>query len=748
MVELLSGNMIELFPGDLFDNQYVLVQKIGASKLTEVWQASHGNRQVALKTFAAVGEKGQKLALEEFAKACKLDHPHLLKPVNYGVYKNQPYTVAPFYKQGAVSKRAGDLTEKELAVVFNHISSALNYLHTQSYAIVHLGVHPNNFLMDENGNYRLSDYAWSRRLRRICLQNALSNKDVQNKAASLNYCPPEYFTAAENDLAPRRKADVWGLGASMHELAAGRTPFPEKGGRALQQSAPVPELFTKKYSKGLKDLIKTCLNPDPHLRPTAHLVESWSSNYLNNGSWDLKSGTLETFFEETRKKRTFFFGSVVAVALLIFSTLSFLFFFNAPQLDFSINSNLSQTVELQNSLNTPISFQNKSKTMDSFSWRITDEAGEMIEMETFEFNYLFPKPGVYTVLLTGRENETKRSVQKKLKILSTSEYEALVKDRLKNILYRLPTAKRQHALLLELKSMMTDKAAFFLDNNNTQVYALRDKKPDLESLQLDFDEFGQLKYIAINSSVLDTTTLSALDENTSNDIALLTNEALPDFTGNVISDDFPDRSTDGADRKPILKKEETPPRKKKSSSERAETPLENNTVPAPRASPGRSSELTFELAKKAKLQMATSGLFSSCNNMVATNKVSITISTTQKIILEELILFANLNGKVKIRIESDGPQNRSASFSHNLQSANAKGKTINEFFLHSLPLKGMESYVMIPGESYRLTLESANENQPFGDSQNCYLNRIKNKDLSIVFTENHVLFDLKYQIGS
>ena len=42
--------------------------------------------------------------------------------------------------------------------------------------------------------------------------------------------------------------------------------------------------------------------------------------------------------------------------------------------------------------------------------------------------------------------------------------------------------------------------------------------------------------------------------------------------------------------------------------------------------------------EKAKLQMATSGLFSSCDNMVAANNVSITISTTQKIILEELLI--------------------------------------------------------------------------------------------------------------
>ena len=89
--------MLNLEPNTFFDNKFVLVRRIGVGGFAEVWQVRRESGFVqALKIFNRLDREGLNIAREEFTKVYDLRHQRLLKPDDYGVYRNHPYLVLPY----------------------------------------------------------------------------------------------------------------------------------------------------------------------------------------------------------------------------------------------------------------------------------------------------------------------------------------------------------------------------------------------------------------------------------------------------------------------------------------------------------------------------------------------------------------------------------------------------------------------------------------------------------------------------
>ncbi len=274
---------------ELFDNRYRLVKRLSDEGVTaDVWLAidtftlekkiddeddtggvavEDSGTRVAIKIYRpknALDVEGESLFVKEFKTAYNCQHENLLTPTGYGIAIDIPYLVMPYCSKGSVENLVGKLTdEKEIWKFLRQTASGLAYLHSCKPPIIHQDIKPGNILIDDNGNYRISDFGISVK-RDFSNGNYLDDKD----SGTTDYMPPE--RCADN-MVPRPESDIWSLGATLFELITGKTPFGEDGGSAQLSGSGLPQIDVP-ISKELKRIIYSCLDPNITERPTASIL--------------------------------------------------------------------------------------------------------------------------------------------------------------------------------------------------------------------------------------------------------------------------------------------------------------------------------------------------------------------------------------------------------------------------------------------------------------------------------------------
>ena len=266
-----------------FANRYLLKKLIGVGGYSQVWLAEDtksGNLDIALKIFApgqGLDDKGLELFSKEYALVFNLNHPGLLKPTYFDDFEGSPYLVMQYCQQGSVFGKIGEMTELELAHFIQQSTSALNYLHQQDPPIIHQDIKPDNFLIDNQGNYLLADFGISSKIRRTLTKSI----GAQASTGTLAYMPPEKFSADKQII---KAGDIFSLGVTMYELLTGDLPFGDNGGLTLKAGADVPNLPTN-FSPDLNRLLISCMAKDPWERPPAEKLEAAAVGFLQNSHW-------------------------------------------------------------------------------------------------------------------------------------------------------------------------------------------------------------------------------------------------------------------------------------------------------------------------------------------------------------------------------------------------------------------------------------------------------------------------------
>jgi uncharacterized protein (TIGR02145 family) len=269
----------------LFANRYQLIERLGIGGYSEVWKAEDtlaGNMLVAIKIFApdkGLDKSGLELFGKEYTLVFDLNHPNLLKPMHYDVFKDSPYLVLQYCSKGSLYQKIGKLAENEIAAFIKQTASALAYLHQQETPIIHQDIKPDNFLIDNNGNYLLADFGISSKIRRT-LTRSMGEKA---STGTMAYMPPEKFN---EDRQAIKAGDIFSLGVCMFELLTGELAFGDLGGLALKSGADLPKL-PDSFSKELNSIIRCCLAKDPWDRPTAESLVEIAKSYELNGKWDI-----------------------------------------------------------------------------------------------------------------------------------------------------------------------------------------------------------------------------------------------------------------------------------------------------------------------------------------------------------------------------------------------------------------------------------------------------------------------------
>lgn len=270
--------------GTLFDRRYKLLKSLSSAGGTaDVWLALDTNTidevysdeddrltstedsgiKVAIKIYRPKNalDMGEQRFRDEFKIVFNCHHTNLVQPINFSVFEGIPYLVLPYCHSGSSERLQGRIANrKELWRYIADVSAGLAYLHAFSPTIVHHDIKPANVLIDDSGNFAITDFG-------ISSHRGLNREGYdETQSGTMAYMAPERF---KEDYESIPESDIWSFGATLYELVTNCVPFGEEGGKAqLEGSANIPPI-TQPIPKDIRKLIYDCLALEPSRRPTA-----------------------------------------------------------------------------------------------------------------------------------------------------------------------------------------------------------------------------------------------------------------------------------------------------------------------------------------------------------------------------------------------------------------------------------------------------------------------------------------------
>ncbi|MEM7348275.1 MAG: serine/threonine-protein kinase, partial [Chloroflexota bacterium] len=209
--------------GKQFGN-YQIISQVGKGGMAIVYKAMQVgiDRQVALKILPEhLSESTEFIArFEQEAQALgKLNHPNILSIYDYGQVDGCPYLAMPLITKGTLGQYLGSTPrpDAEMQTVITHIGSALDYAHGQG--IIHRDLKPNNILIDDTGNYLLSDFSIAK----------VVEENVDHTLTGQILGTPAYMSPEQGmgELVDNR-SEIYSLGVILYRMAAGRVPYHAK----------------------------------------------------------------------------------------------------------------------------------------------------------------------------------------------------------------------------------------------------------------------------------------------------------------------------------------------------------------------------------------------------------------------------------------------------------------------------------------------------------------------------------------
>jgi len=259
-------------------DKYSIVRKIADGGMAEIFLARFEGRrgfqkQVVLKRIRSAliaDPQFRNMLIDEAHIAMGLNHGNIAQVLELGESNGRYFLALELVDGWSLSEvikraRSVDLPlPVELALyVVVEVCRALSYAHNQTVkgqpmGIVHRDVSPQNVLVSDQGEVKLTDFGIAK------ARNKTEQTGIGVVKGKIAYMSPEQASGAELD----HRSDLFSLGICLYSMAAGKMPF--EGGTPMEVMVRIqagdftpPEKVNKKIGKELSQVIQKAMALKP-----------------------------------------------------------------------------------------------------------------------------------------------------------------------------------------------------------------------------------------------------------------------------------------------------------------------------------------------------------------------------------------------------------------------------------------------------------------------------------------------------
>jgi eukaryotic-like serine/threonine-protein kinase len=252
--------------------QYDLIEKVAEGGMGTVYKGRHRltGETVAVKVVPphiASNPVYLKRFEQEYSAAKALDHPNIVRALDFGREDDVPYLVMEFVEGESLGQRLDRerrISADDAILIIEQVAQGLDRAH--ALGLVHRDVKPDNILLTDDGQAKLTDLGLVKEI-----DADLNLTRTGRGLGTPHFMAPEQFRNAKNADA---RCDIYSLSATLYMAITGELPFQSAGPldawmkKVKSDIAPpselVPELPTR-----LDWAILRALSPDPGQRPNS-----------------------------------------------------------------------------------------------------------------------------------------------------------------------------------------------------------------------------------------------------------------------------------------------------------------------------------------------------------------------------------------------------------------------------------------------------------------------------------------------
>jgi serine/threonine protein kinase len=207
---------------------YRLNHLLGQGGFAQVYLGEH----IHLGTSAAIKvlrtrltDRDSELFLNEARTIARLDHPHIVRILDFGIEDNIPFIVMEYAPHGSLATVHPEGTVvpiNSIILYINQLAGALQHAH--DHKLIHRDVKPQNMLMKQNGDILLSDFGLA------LVAQSSSILSIQEMAGTPIYMAPEQLQGK-----PTFASDQYALGIVTYKWLCGKYPFHGRFDQLLMQ---------------------------------------------------------------------------------------------------------------------------------------------------------------------------------------------------------------------------------------------------------------------------------------------------------------------------------------------------------------------------------------------------------------------------------------------------------------------------------------------------------------------------------
>ncbi|HZU36286.1 MAG TPA: serine/threonine-protein kinase [Gemmataceae bacterium] len=251
---------------------YELLEKIAEGGMGTVYRARHRQRgEVVAVKMVPAGMASNAVLLKrfenEFRAASSLDHPNIVRALDYGTVGGRSFLAMEFVEGESLGQRlerTGKLAEAEAVRIITLAAQGLHHAHKSG--LIHRDVKPDNIMITPDGQVKLADLGLVKDV-----DTDLNLTRTGRGLGTPHFMAPEQFRNAKNaDV----RCDIYSLGATLYQMVTGELPFKSLGPldawmKKVNNELPPPRQLVPDLSERVDWAIRRAMHSDPTQRPAS-----------------------------------------------------------------------------------------------------------------------------------------------------------------------------------------------------------------------------------------------------------------------------------------------------------------------------------------------------------------------------------------------------------------------------------------------------------------------------------------------